>query len=183
MLKGPLLAMLFILCEMIYAMESPPLLNAVCNGNVKQVKELMLNGADVNAYSRYYNTPLHNAIWFGFLSIVHELLQHPQIDVNAAPIHKISPLDLAIAVNNKEMVHELFQKPDIDMDAPKLLLLAKEKGNTEIIKMMQTHLAIPKILSFLRAAHPCLGKESPANLLPGDQSIHKTIFEFLRDSI
>ena len=57
------------------------LMDAVYEGNLVKVKELVENGADVNAQGEYGDNPLGGAAHFGYLEIVEYLVKNGA-DVN-----------------------------------------------------------------------------------------------------
>lgn len=59
------------------------------------VRSVLDRGLDVNAKDRYGSTPLHNAVWFGNLSIVKVLLEYGA-DINAVDIYSNSVLHSAM---------------------------------------------------------------------------------------
>ncbi|XP_007641675.1 2-5A-dependent ribonuclease isoform X2 [Cricetulus griseus] len=57
--------------------DSHPLIEAVKEGNVDRIKQLLQRGADINACEDIGGwTPLHNAVQLGKVDIVHLLLRH-----------------------------------------------------------------------------------------------------------
>ncbi|EPZ32044.1 hypothetical protein O9G_003508 [Rozella allomycis CSF55] len=95
------------------------LLHKYClKGNLKKVKELLSNGANVNAVCNASYTPLHDACVNGSLEIVTALLAQDNINVNIQSIYKETPLHDAV-----------------------------ENGFFDIVKILLEHNANPNILN------------------------------------
>ena len=74
----------------------------MCSSDLKIVKYLVGNGADVNAMGKYYETPLHTAAKNGKVKIVKYLVEKGA-DVNAVNELYETPLDYA-AFNHKARI-------------------------------------------------------------------------------
>ena len=79
------------------------LFTAVEQGNFKEVKNLIAQGADVNATDKKVLTPLHYAVLSGNLKMS-KLLIKDGADVNAHSNESETPLYLAVIHNNEKMV-------------------------------------------------------------------------------
>ena len=85
---------------------------AAQGGHLKVVKELIKNGANVDAQNKYGGTALHTAAWNGHLEVVQELVRrHPDLvhtrdKRNMTPLHSASCGHTVIHV---EMAKELLR--------------------------------------------------------------------------
>ena len=82
---------------------SKPLFQAINRNNVAQVKELIANGADVNAKSNDGVSPLHYAAFKGHKKIAKTLIEKGA-DVNAKADNGFTPLRVASARKFVELV-------------------------------------------------------------------------------
>ncbi|XP_008552920.1 putative ankyrin repeat protein RF_0381 [Microplitis demolitor] len=124
-----------------------PLHIAVTRENIKIVKRLIENGADINSpRGSFVWTPLHTAIENLNTEAI-KLLIDKGADVNAACDDEIrtgcTPLHLAIETNNEEIV-KLLMKKNVDVNATMKLFgspifSASTLGNSEIIKSLIKH--------------------------------------------
>jgi len=82
-------------------------------GNLDKVKELIENGADVNAKDRSGNTPLHWMACGGYGHIeIAKLLIDNGADVNAKNKRRITPLDMAKFEGHTEIVKLLKKREE-----------------------------------------------------------------------
>jgi hypothetical protein len=98
-------------------------------------------------------TPLHVAVEYGYLPIVKALLKMPDVDVNARTgagngNNVLSTvLSAAVLSGNAKVVKALLAHPDIDVTTRSGLFnnnaleYATEAGNTEIIELLEKHIA------------------------------------------
>ncbi|XP_057334513.1 putative ankyrin repeat protein RF_0381 [Microplitis mediator] len=124
-----------------------PLHIAVTRENIRIVKKLIDNGADINSpRGSFVWTPLHTAIE-SLNNEAIKLLIDKGADVNAACDDEIrtgcTPLHLAIETNNEEIV-ELLVKKNVDVNAKiKLfswpIFSASTLGNPKIIETLIRH--------------------------------------------
>ena len=102
------------------------------NGNLKALKKLLDDGADVNAKDSSGSTPLHNAA--GQKEIA-ELLITKGANVIATNMHGMTPLHIAAQLGCKEVVELLITKGAdvnaIDIDGSTPLNYAKSYKSTE----------------------------------------------------
>lgn len=85
-----------------------PIHNAARTGNLNRVRELLNQGAPVNARNEHGWTPLHYAANTGRLSIVQELLKHGA-HVNPRTISGFTPLHWAAHTGRPQVVHALLK--------------------------------------------------------------------------
>ncbi|MCY4153407.1 MAG: ankyrin repeat domain-containing protein [Aestuariivita sp.] len=104
------------------------LMQAVTNGDVEKVREL-LQSAAVNAADADGWTPLHIAVHEQNREITRLLLEHPETDVNARNRWRSTPLMLAAGSGNLEIVESLLRHPLIMVD-----LQADYYGRTALIE-------------------------------------------------
>jgi ankyrin repeat protein len=116
-----------------------PLHEAARYENLEMVRELIANGADVNAKDHCNSTPLHNAARYGYLEIVRELIANGA-DVNTKNNYGCTPLHYAAHNGFLETVRELISNGayviyDNDGNVP--LDLAIKMGRTEVAKLLE----------------------------------------------
>jgi len=105
-----------------------PLIDAVKNNNVENVKQLLSEKYDVNYTDHQGNTGLIWAAMLGHLDCLSVLLSHPDIDVNIQNDWKDSALFVSTQTReneNKEIFSLLIDHPDIDVN------LLYDKGDEE----------------------------------------------------
>ena len=68
---------------------------AAQNGRTGIVKDLLLEGADVNKGNNHRNSALHLAAQNGWTDLAEILLKHKNININFADFHSNTPLHLA----------------------------------------------------------------------------------------
>lgn len=99
-----------------YALDNK-LLEAVKQGNIENVKELLSQGADINISDEYGETPLHSAALYGHLDVVKYLVEQGA-DVDVKNKFWETPLD--VAENNKyPAIVKYLVEQDADVDAEK----------------------------------------------------------------
>src|ERR1051325_10440937 len=76
-----------------------PLIDAAARGDIKTVRSLLANKAEVNAAGPDGSTALHQAVRFDHLDIV-DLLLSAGTDVKAATRYKVTPVSLACSNGN-----------------------------------------------------------------------------------
>jgi ankyrin repeat protein len=90
---------------------------AVKNGEVNSLRELLKQGANVNALEinieHPMNTPLHYAAQFGFHDCVYELLE-AGANIEAKNHNDLTPLDIAKQNNHEECV-QLLENDEEDV--------------------------------------------------------------------
>jgi ankyrin repeat protein len=115
------------------------LINACVEGGLQEVKELLDNGANINAKDEYGNTALILAAHKGHTEIV-KLLMDSGADVNAKNIFSNTPLMVASWRGHPEVV-KLFLGKGADMEAKNIF------GNTPLIfTLRHGHLDIVELL-------------------------------------
>ncbi len=103
------------------------LFDAIHDGNVKKVKQLIANGEDINQTDDKGSTPLMESILYyyynkfnkkiqSYREIIHELLSIPEIDVNIQDNYGHSALIQAVKLNEEEIVKELLKHPAINVN-------------------------------------------------------------------
>lgn len=83
---------------------------AIENGNLKALKLLCLNGADINKqHKKNGYTPLRFAIEKQNVDIVKYILQHKDLQALVEDFQDINPLQAAINKDNSELVDVITQ--------------------------------------------------------------------------
>ena len=85
------------------------LFRAAATGRIELVRQLIAEGANVNAASRNGYTPLHRAAQNGHEAIVNILLSHNAV-AGAMTANKLSPLDLATQSGHASIADLLRKK-------------------------------------------------------------------------
>jgi ankyrin repeat protein len=120
--------------------------DAVLNGDVKRVKEMLEKGADPNARDEYDNTLLHLAASWGHVGIVKLLLGHGA-NLNAQNKYGRTPLHKAAYWNHVDVVRLLLEhgaNPNVqDIDGWTPLHDAAIWSHVEIVKLLLEHGANP----------------------------------------
>jgi len=93
-------------------------------GDVKAVKLLLEQGADVNARDKVERTPLHWAACMGHTALA-ELLLSQGADVNAEDQVGLTPLQLAILTRNAELADLLLKHGAKESTAARRLVEAR----------------------------------------------------------
>ena len=167
-----------------------PLYWAVRHGHRGIVQFLLEHGADTNIQGNEGESPIYLVAPWGDQEMVQLLLKHGA-KVDLQDMHGHAALQRAITVGNQKMVQFLLNKgADANLkdnygNTP--LYWAAFYGHQEIVQLLeewpqikiQRQEAAEGMRTLAMAMHQRLGESSPANLLPGDMSIHKAIFEFL----
>jgi ankyrin repeat protein len=108
---------------------------------------LIKRGCDVNQRNQIGETALHclveklgcqNRVKTRDLSILHALLEHPQIKVNARDWDDDSALDKAISYKNTAIFHALLQNPKMKVYYS-TLVEAIDKGRIDIVQALLRH--------------------------------------------
>jgi ankyrin repeat protein len=118
--------------------ENPPLSGAIRmvffrKADIKQIEQLLKQGADVNSKSAFGYPPLGEAAFYGQKEIVQLLLKHPGIEMNARNAVQETPLILASQTGSTDTVKLLLQQPNIELNAKDL------KGRTALIAALFNH--------------------------------------------
>ena len=85
------------------------LLRAARNGNLKGVKELLNQGANVNARDGYGRSAIHRAAYFGHLPVV-RLLLNRGANINARTTNWFKPIHWAAMRGHSNVVKELLNR-------------------------------------------------------------------------
>jgi ankyrin repeat protein len=129
------------------------LIDTIFNGDLKETKALLEQGANINATNRYGWTPLIRAIQRKHTDIVKYLLQQtdPKVDINAADNDGRTALIEAAQSGNAEVVELLLQQTD-----PKVNINAKDKkGQTAFMLIGGNNDTSVKIMElFLEQINP-----------------------------
>lgn len=115
------------------------LLEAVENGDIKEIKELLERGANINATNEGGTTVLMKATWRNNIKIVRLLLENG-VNVNAPTRGKDTALMKAVLENESKIV-QLLLKFGADVNAQNILggtalIVATFLAKTEIVKML-----------------------------------------------
>ncbi|XP_046393207.1 BRCA1-associated RING domain protein 1-like isoform X2 [Ischnura elegans] len=86
-----------------------PLQVACKKGILKQVQELIANGANPNVKDNFGWTPLHEAIQYSHIEIVKELIEKGRASVNTPGGENCTPLHKAVALNILEAIKLLLK--------------------------------------------------------------------------
>ena len=120
--------------------NTPPLLREINNGNTEAARELINNGANVNAANETGVTPLINAAGMGNKEIV-QLLLSRGADVNAKASGNYTALMQAALVGQTEIVKILLDAgadPTVkDIAGRTAQIYAEEKGHKDIVAMLK----------------------------------------------
>jgi ankyrin repeat protein len=114
---------------------------AIEDGNIKKVKELINQGIDINIKNNHGNIALIDASCYGEKEIVKLLLNHPNIDVNIQSDYGYTALINASYKRHKEIVKLLLNHPNIDVNIQDnfgytALMYASRDGYNEIIELL-----------------------------------------------
>ncbi|TET05999.1 hypothetical protein E3J79_03590 [Candidatus Dependentiae bacterium] len=169
-----------------------PLHYAACSDNEAIVKLLLDRGADVNISTKAGFTALHWAAGSGCRPIV-ELLIEKGAEVDAVNKIGFRPLHFAAKKGHKPIV-ELFLEKGAAVDIVSKygvtpLYQAERYEETEVAALLRNW---PKyqnlfkkrreqMFAFSIANHPCLGRNSPAKVLP--RELFRYIWEFVKPRI
>lgn len=133
--------------DLIYTLTDSPkppisLHEAAALGDLKQIKSLLSEGADVNSRERAMWTPLHRAVLNGQAQAV-ELLLTQWADVNAGNASGASALHYAAEKDHKKIAELLItKKADVnakDSQGHTPLWHALRKDHTEIAEILRKH--------------------------------------------
>jgi hypothetical protein len=112
---------------------------AVLDGDLEQVRSLILSGADVNAKDKFGGTPLHHAANAGHKNVA-ELLIANGADLNAKRQEGWTPLHIAAAWGNIDVAELLIERgADVNIkdDSGRTpTWWAKAKGNVKIVELL-----------------------------------------------
>jgi ankyrin repeat protein len=81
------------------------------------VKELIINGADVNVRNNRGNTPLHDAVYNEHIDVVRELLNNDAY-IDDENDKGQTPLDIALKKDYTEIVKLLEEFNQVDIKEP-----------------------------------------------------------------
>jgi ankyrin repeat protein len=124
----------------VFKSKNEKLLRASIIGDVKKVKKLLKEGADVNAKDEFGWTPLHGAAILGHIEVVKLLLEHgadPNIKNNGGK----TAIDFALEKGHSDIVkliEEFKSFKILSIKAPKLFvnewgkIVVKVKGKGKI---------------------------------------------------
>ncbi len=126
-----------------YALDNE-LLEMVQVENSEKIKQLLAQGANINAQDMNGLTPIHIAVLNGNFPLVKLLCSYPALDVNIPEKrHRATPLHFAIQRGSRPMINELLQSATIDVNRESelgtALRLAHEKGYYDILPLLLTH--------------------------------------------
>jgi ankyrin repeat protein/serine/threonine protein kinase len=129
---------------MIFGTKNKELLEASEKGDVEKVKELLKEGANINAKNKFGYTPLHVVADRGHIEIVKLLIEHGA-DVNAKDnIFGHTPLHKA-AYNGHIEIVKLLIEHGADVNAKDIIIgvtplhYAAYKAHIEIVKLLIEH--------------------------------------------
>ncbi len=95
--------------------DDPPLIQAVYRGDLKEVKRLLKEGADLNQLSQQGLAPLHVAIQLHHQAIFDTLIQsHADINLVAKTSY-LAPLFIAVKVQNRHAYRKLMELGALDL--------------------------------------------------------------------
>lgn len=116
--------------------------HAAKGAEIGMVEFLIAKGADINARGQYYYTPMYYAAWSGSTEVV-EFLVEKGADINVKDEWGGTPLHYMAQDNVRDMAEFLIVKgADVnakDNNGKTALSVAKEKGYTEIVKLLRKH--------------------------------------------
>ncbi len=118
--------------------QKPNLHDAVDKGDIEQVKDLLLTGADVNAQDASLMIPLHWAVGRGYTEII-DLLIKKGSDIEKRDIHGRTPLHMAVQFGSIVGVQALMEVSDFnakDNYNRTPLLLAVRADNLAMVEIL-----------------------------------------------
>ena len=121
------------------------LVQAVRSGSVASVRDLLAEGANVNARYEMRRTALIEAVIAGHVAVVEELIENPRVDVNAIDKHGATALWWAARLGHTKIVHTLLSRPGIDLNRAHpvmgrpLLIEAVARNQPEVVELILAH--------------------------------------------
>ena len=121
------------------------LIQAVSDGNVGEVRELLRRGADPNFQTNPYGSALILAALKGHTDVVKELMSHEITDPNLQNNElEFTALMIAATQGHTDVVKELMshQKTDPNLQGTfktTALMMAALKGHTDVVKELMSH--------------------------------------------
>ncbi len=113
---------------------------ASLNHRPQIVAALLNSGANVNKADQDGWTPLHIAIYGGYVDVIDLLLETNMIDVNALTTLDMSPLHLAILMNSTKTAHDLLHRGadvnQIDCQGSTALYMAISQRNLDMMNIL-----------------------------------------------
>jgi ankyrin repeat protein len=115
------------------------LLRAASRGQLETVRSLVRSGVNVDARSKYGNTPLMRAAYKGYVRVAEFLLDNGAY-VNAQNMHGNTPLLVTVGAGHSEMVEFLLRRgadPEIkNMDGNAPLTVAAVDGKVLLVQLL-----------------------------------------------
>ena len=125
----------------LYSQQLIQACNVLSNPDLDQIRRLIRNGADINAFNIGSWSPLLSACWNGHSTVVNILLQQAGIAMNQATNDGFTPLHIACQKGHELVVQRLLQEPGIAMnqatnDGHTPLYVACHKGHELVVQRL-----------------------------------------------